>query len=265
MRIIVCVKQVPDTEAKLVIGPSGVAIEDRDITFILNPYDEYAVEEAVRIKEKLGGATSVTLVTVGPPRSEDALRLGLAMGAERALRVWADGLENADGWITATVLEAIARREGFDLILCGRVAIDDASGEVALRLAERLGVPHVNAVTSLSVADGGGNGSVTAESEAEGGRLVVTVDLPAVVTAQKGLNEPRYPAIPAIMKARRMEIETSSLEDLALAETNLQAKTRLITLTEPPPRKAGRIVQADTPEEAAGVLAEFLRDEAKVL
>lgn len=263
MRILVCVKQVPDTEAKVVVAEDGVSISERDITFIMNPYDEYAVEAAVRIREGSSSDVTITLVTVGPPRADDALRLGLAMGADSAMRVWDPALEGADGAGVAGVLSVVAQRVGFDLLLCGRIAIDDAMGEVPLRLAARLGIPHANAVTELSVDDD----SARAKCEIEGGTQVVQLRLPALVTAQKGLNEPRYPAIPAIMKARRMPIELHSLESLGMDHDSVGAGTRVNVdgLTVPPARGAGRVIESDSPEEAARELARLLRDEAKVL
>jgi electron transfer flavoprotein beta subunit len=262
VQILVCVKQVPDTEAKVVVAEDGVSISERDITFIMNPYDEFAVEAAVRIKES-GGDAAIALVTVGPPRADDALRLGLAMGADSAIRVWDDALDGVDGAAVAVVLDAVARRIGCDLILCGRIAIDDAMGEVPLRLASRLGLPHANAVTELSVQDG----SALARCEVEGGSQVVQLRLPALVTAQKGLNEPRYPAIPAIMKARRMAIDVQSLQGLGLDPDQVRAASRkhVDALEVPPARGAGRVIEADSPEEAARELARLLRDEAKVL
>jgi electron transfer flavoprotein beta subunit len=263
LQILVCVKQVPDTEAKVEVAEDGRSISERDITFIMNPYDEYAVEAAMRIKEASSSEVTVALVTVGPPRADDALRLGLAMGADSAVRVWDEALENVDGGAVAGVLGVVAQRVGFDLVLCGRIAIDDAMGEVPLRLASRLGLPHANAVTELTVADG----SARARCEIEGGTQVVELGLPALVTSQKGLNEPRYPAIPAIMKARRMPIELLSLESLGMDPDGVRAatRTRVDGLTVPPGRGAGRVIAADSPEEAARELARLLRDEAKVL
>ena len=262
MQILVCVKQVPDTEAKVVVAEDGLSISQRDITFIMNPYDEFAVEAAARIRESSQDVT-VSLVTVGPPRADDALRLGLAMGADSATRVWDEALEGVDGAATAVVLDAVARRLGFDLILCGRIAIDDAMGEVPLRLASRLGLPHANAVTKLSVEDG----VALARCEVEGGSQVVKLVLPAVVTAQKGLNEPRYPAIPAIMKARRMTIDVHTLDSLGLdpGQVGAASKTHVLGLDVPPARGAGRVIQAESAEGAARELARLLRDEAKVL
>lgn len=263
MRVLVCVKQVPDTEAKLTISGDGVSIAERDVTFIVNPYDEIAIEEAVRIKEQSSPDTTVSLVTVGPPRADDALRVGLAMGADSATRVWDAALERTDGAAVARVLAAVAQEVSFDLILCGRVSIDDALGEVPLRLAARLGVPHANAVTKLVVEAQ----HVNASAEIEGGTAVVEMDLPAVVTVQRGLNEPRYPAIPAIMRARRMPIEVLDLERLGIDRDVVVAssRSRVVGLSEPPGRGAGRIIEAETPQLAARQLALLLRDEAKVL
>jgi electron transfer flavoprotein beta subunit len=262
VQILVCVKQVPDTEAKVMVADDGVSISERDITFIMNPYDEFAVEAAVRIKEATPDVT-VALATVGPPRADDALRLGLAMGADSAVRVWDEALAAVDGSSVAMILEAVARSIGYDMVLCGRIAIDDAMGEVPLRLAARLGLPHANAVTELSLE----GGTVRARCEVEGGTQVVELPLPALVTTQKGLNEPRYPAIPAIMKARRMAIETHTLASLGLDVGQVAAatRTRVDGLALPPARGAGHVIDADTPEEAARELARLLRDEAKVL
>jgi electron transfer flavoprotein beta subunit len=263
VRIFVCVKQVPDTEARLTALSDGVSIDERDITFIMSPYDEYAVEEAVRLKEASASPVSITVITVGPARADDVLRLGLAMGADSALRVWEPSLEGADGATVATLLAAAAHEIGFDLVLCGRVAIDDAMGEVPLRLAAKLGIPHANAVTKVALE---GN-RLHAHAEVEGGTDIVEMDLPALVTTQRGLNEPRYPSIHAIMKARRMPIELRSPESLGVDAAVLTSgcHTKLVRLTESPIGRVGRLIQADTPEQAARELALLLRDEAKVL
>ena len=263
MHIVVCMKQVPDTEARVSVAKDGRSIEETGITFIINPYDEFAIEEALRIKERLNGQASVTLVSVGPARAEEALRTGIAMGADRAVRIWDESLAEADGAATARVLEkAVAHMGGCDLILCGRVAIDDAGGQVGLRLAERLGFPHANAVTKLEIQEG----KALAHREVEGGVEVVALPLPAVVTTQKGLNEPRYPTIPAIMKARRKPIECPSLADLGLDAGTVQQSVRseILELAPAPARQGGRLV-AGEPPEAARALAHLLREEAKVI
>lgn len=261
MRIVVCTKQVPDTEAQLRVAADGRSIEESGIMFIMNPYDEFAVEEALRLREKLEGGATVTLLTVGPERTEEALRRGLAMGADGAVRVWDESLAEIDSGVTAEMLCAAVRHLGFDLVLCGRVAIDDAAAQVGLRLAEKLGVSHGNAVTKVDVeAD-----KIVVKCEVEGGAEVRELPLPALITAQKGLNEPRYPAIPAVMKARRVEIPVLSPGELGVDRTVPTAQqSRVITLEAPPARTAGRILDGE-PEDAARTLAHLLRDEAKVI
>jgi len=261
MRIVVCVKQVPDTEAQLKVSPDGRSIEETGVTFIMNPYDEYAVEEAIQIRERGEAGTTVTLVTMGPERAEETLRRGLAMGADAAVRVWDESLAEADSGVTAEALCAVVRRLGFDLVLCGRVAIDDAAAQVGLRLAEKLDIPHGNAVTRLDVEEG----RLVATCEIEGGAEVRELPLPALVTAQKGLNAPRYPAIPAVMKARRVEITLLSPGELGLDLSGAASRqSRILALELPPARAAGRMIDGD-PAEAAHTLAHLLRDEAKVI
>jgi len=261
MRIVVCTKQVPDTEAQLKISPDGRSIEETGVTFIMNPYDEFAVEEAIQLRERGEAGTTVTLVTVGPKRAEETLRRGLAMGADTAVRVWDESLAEADSGATAEVLCAVVQRFGFDIILCGRVAIDDAAAQVGPRLAEKLGIPHGNAVTKLDVEDG----KLIARCEIEGGVEVRELPLPALVTAQKGLNAPRYPAIPAVMKARRVEITLLSPAELGLDPLGAAGRhSRILALELPPARPAGRIIEGD-PEAAARTLVRLLREEAKVV
>lgn len=261
MRIVVCTKQVADTEAQLKVSADGRSIEEADVTFIMNPYDEFAVEEAIQIRERGEAGTTVTLVTMGPERAEEALRRGLAMGADAAVRIWDESLAEADSGATAEALCAVVQRLGFDLILCGRVAIDDAAAQVGLRLAEKLGIPHGNAVTKLDVEDG----KLIAKCEVEGGAEVRELPLPALVTAQKGLNAPRYPAIPAVMKARRVEIPLFSPAELGLDQSaSASRRSRILALELPPARAAGRMIDGD-PAEAGRTLAHLLRDEAKVI
>ncbi|MHB8867215.1 MAG: electron transfer flavoprotein subunit beta/FixA family protein [Thermoleophilia bacterium] len=261
MRIVVCTKQVPDTEAQLKVAPDGRSLEESDVTFVMNPYDEFAVEEAIQLRERGEAGTTVTLLTVGPERTEEVLRRGLAMGADSAVRVFDESLAEADSGATAEALSAAVQRLGFDLILCGRVAIDDAAAQVGLRLAEKLGIPHANAVTQLGLDEG----TLIAKCEIEGGAEVLQMPLPALVTAQKGLNAPRYPAIPAVMKARRVEITLLSSQDLGLdPEAAAGRQSRILELEPPPVRPPGRLIDGD-PAEAARTLAHLLRDEAKVI
>lgn len=246
MEFWVLMKQTFDTEEKMVIK-DGI-IEDSGVKFIINPYDEYAIEEAVRLRETVGGR--VTVVTVGPERTESALRTALAMGADQAVRI-DTGVNAAEGSFFSAALAALIRQRPFDLILGGNFAVDSGAGEVAIRLAEMLDLPHIGSVTRLEVHDD----RITAARDAEGDSEIVTCPLPALVTAQQGLNEPRYPSLPGIMKARRKPIECLTTEDLGL--NGLKEKTAVIDTFLPPPKKAGRMLEGD-PDHQVDELVKIL-------
>lgn len=262
MRLVVCVKQVPDSEAKVTVAESGSSISERDVLFATNPYDEYAIEEAVRIGEQSPEDVDVILVSVGPPRVEEVLRRGLARGANSATRVSDEGQSASDGAAVAGILAHVLERLGFDLVLCGCLAIDDAAGEVGGRLAEILGIPHVTAVSHLEIR---GRRAV-AHRELDDGVEVVDVPLPALVTAQRGLNEPRSVGIAAILNARRATIEQLAGEELGLSSDQLGGlvRSRVVSLEAMQIARKGRIIRGE-PQEAAAELARLLRDEAKVL
>lgn len=263
MNVVVCLKQVPDTELSLGIAQGGQDIDRGDINYVINPYDEHAIEEALRIKEKSGG--EVTLVAVGPGRYEEALRGGLAMGADRAIHVKDEALEGSDPMVIAYVLSKVIGGVDYDLILCGKQAIEDDSGQVGPALAEHLDLPQVTVVTKLEI-DSDCKKAV-AHREVEGGIEVVETSLPAVVTAQKGLNEPRYASLRGMMKAKKMPVETKTIADLGISSDEVGkagSKTHLIELTYPPKRSAGRILDGEL-AEAVKELVRCLREEAKVL
>jgi len=255
VNILVCLKQTFDTEEKIVL--ENGRIREEGVNFIINPYDEYAVEEAIRIKEARGG--EVTVVTVGPGRAESALRTALAMGADRAVHVEDETL-SADGHAVAKVLAAVARKGNYDLILAGYMAVDDGAGQVGPRLAEELGMPHVSAVTKLTVEDG----RIIAEKDAEGDTMVVECPLPALVTAQQGLNEPRYPSLPGIMKAKNKPLERYTAQDLGISPEDAAGLTEVTEQFLPAPKKPGRILQGSLEEQAAQLVA-ILRNEEKIV
>jgi electron transfer flavoprotein beta subunit len=260
---VVCLKQVPDTETRIRVAPGGRDIVRDGVNYQVSPYDEFAIEEALRLREKHGG--QVTLVTLGPQKAEDALRFGLSMGADRAIHVKDEALLGADPLGSAAILAAAVGGEAFDLILCGKLAIDDYQEQVGSLLAERLGLPSVSLITKLEV--GGDGKRATATRDVEGGREVVEVALPAVFTCQKGLNEPRYPSLPNIMKAKRKPIDVKDAAALGLDAALVGpkgAKVALLELTTPPPRTAGRRIEGD-PAAQAATLVRLLREEAKVL
>jgi len=255
MNIIVYIKQTFDTEAKIVLNGSG-KIDANGVNLIINPYDEYAIEEGIRLKEKLGG--EVTIVSMGGARAQEAIRTALAMGADKAVLVSDPGLENSDEWTNAEVLAKVLSDIPYDIILAGRIAIDDGASQIAVRLAEILGVPSISSVLKLDVT--GTQATVT--REIDGGTEVIEVSLPLVVTAQKGLNDPRYPSVAGIMKAKKKPLKTVSLADLGFGELTLKMNVDKYTL--PTARKGGRIIPGEA-AQAAQDLARLLREEAKVL
>ncbi len=256
MKIVVLVKQVFDTEAKIVIKPDGT-IDDSSVTLIMNPYDENAVEEALLLKQKLGG--EVVAVSFGSPKAQDTLRTALAMGVDRAVLISDPALAGADDYVVAQALAKAVKDLNPDIILTGRVAIDFGT-KIAGRVAEVMGVPQVNTVTKLEI-----NGDkAVATREVDGGSEVVEVTLPAVFSAQKSLNNPRYPSVAGIMKAKKKELKILSLNDLGLSTEDIAGRMRILRYSLPPARNGGRIIPGE-PAQAAAELAKLLRSEAKVI
>ncbi|SDW06622.1 electron transfer flavoprotein subunit beta/FixA family protein [Paenibacillus sp. PDC88] len=255
MKIVVLLKQTFDTEEKITLQ-NGVVSED-GVKFVINPYDEYAVEEAVKLRDEHGG--SVTLLSVGPDRAAEALRTALAMGADEAVLISDERIPD-DEYVISKVLYSYLNQENPDLILGGNFSVDRGSGQVAIRLAELLGIPHTSSITKLTIQ------GTTAEvhRDAEGDLEVLSVTLPALFTAQQGLNEPRYPSLPGIMKAKKKPFKTLLLEDLDLIETDVQPATKQVELTLPPERGAGKILKGDA-ENVARELVGLLRTESKVI
>ena len=202
MKILVLVKQVPDTATQVKIGGDGKQIDTAGITWIVSPYDEFAVEEALRIKEKRGQG-EVVAVSLGPDRVKEALRSALAMGCDRAIHVNDPALAGADTLTTARVLAAVVKQEAPGLVLCGRQAIDDDMGAVGAQMAEVLGWPCASWIMEETI-DGDGK-TVKVGRQVEGGLEIFELPLPAVLSAQKGINEPRYPTLKGIMGAKKKE------------------------------------------------------------
>ncbi len=250
MKIAVCVKRVPDTESRIKIAADGKSIDGAGVKFVLNPYDEYAVEEALQLKEKAGSG-EVVIVALGSEASQETIRMGLAMGADRGVLLQTEH-PSIDPVASAKVLAAELRDGGYDLMLFGKLAIDDYNGAVGIAVAELLQIPVVSSVAHLEIADGKG----VAEREIEGGVEVVEFELPAVITADKGLNEPRYPALRGIMMAKKKPLEVKPVEVGA-------GGIEIVGLALPPARPPGRIV-GEGPD-AVPALIEALQTEAKVL
>lgn len=256
MNILVLLKETFDTEEKIVIN-NGRVSEDGVENFIINPYDEYAVEEAIKIRDEHGG--EVTVIAIGPDRVENSLRKALAMGADKAILVDDETLFG-DEYTTAKVLAAVARKTGFDLILAGQMSVDAGAGQGGPRVAEELGINHVS--TAVKVELNGTN--VRVERDVEGDLEVVETSLPLLITAQQGLNEPRYPSLPGIMKAKKKPLERLSAADLGLSADDVKAKTEIVEQFLPPKKQAGRILSGDIASQAAE-LVQLLRNEAKVI
>lgn len=249
MKIIVCVKRVPDSESRIAKTKDDLAVDTQGVKFVLNPYDEYAVEEALKLKEAAGDG-SVTVMTLGGEESKETLRTALAMGVDQAVLL--KGRPSVDGLGTAEKLAEAIRGREYDLVLFGKQAIDDDNLQVPAMVAELLDLPCATVVTELQV-DGG---TVTATREIEGGHEVVEFELPGLIAAQKGLNEPRYPSLKGIMQAKKKPLEEVDVGD---AESRLE----IIEVMYPPVRSAGQIVGEGA--DAVPELVRKLRDEAKVI
>lgn len=255
MNIVVCLKQTFDTEEKITIKDGQIS-ED-GVEFIINPYDEYAVEEAIKLKEQFGG--EVTVITVGPDRAENALRTALAMGADKAVLINDESLFG-DEYTTAKVLAAAVKRNGFDIVLAGNVAVDDGAGQGGPRLAELLDIPQVTTITKLEI-DGD---KVTVERDVEGDVEIIETKLPLLVTAQQGLNEPRYPSLPGIMKAKKKPLERLTAADLGINPADVEAKTETLEVFLPPKKQAGKILEGELDDQVKELVS-LLRNEAKVI
>ena len=264
MNIVVCIKQVPDTETQIKIASDNKSIVTDDIKWVMNPYDEFGVEEALRLKEKFGG--EVTVVGLGPKRVTESLRTALAMGADKAVLITDDALEGSDSLAVAKALAAAIKDLEYDLIFTGQRGVDDDMGVAGASLAELLRIPHVALAVKVEVAEDGK--SVKVHRPVEGQTLVIESGLPVLITAQKGLNEPRYASLPGIMKAKKKPLDEKSLSDLGLDSAQFGQegrKVKVLELTPPPERAAGKIVEGETPQEKAAELARLLHEEAKVI
>lgn len=263
MKIFVCIKQVPDTETKLKIDASGKAIDPAGVKWVMNPYDEFAVEEAIKTRDANPGA-QVWVLTVGPKArtgnttgAAEALRTALAMGADEAILV--DAPEQLDLLATAkAAAEAIKKHGPADLIFTGKLAIDDGAGAVPQMIAEFLSIPHATVVSKFQKTAEG----ILVERDTEGGaKEVIQMTLPALVAATKGLNMPRYASLPGIMKAKKKTIHETNLAELGVSASSVGSITKMELPAEKPP---AQILSGDAAQQAHQLVSK-LRDEAKVL
>ena len=234
MKILVCIKQVPDMESRFKPNSQGVWYDEADLAWRMNEYDEYAVEQAVQLKEQLGDAPEITVLSIGPDRVGEAIKKALAMGCDRAAHIQDPAAADKDPWQIASAITAYAKDKGFDLIFTGMQSQDRGSAQVGITVAELLGHASTTTVVGFTY----NNGVVTAKRELEGGvKGVVKMKIPALVTCQLGLNVPRYPTLPNIMKAKKKDIQVIPVAEL-LTEEPLASTASF----HPPAKRGGGIV-----------------------
>jgi electron transfer flavoprotein beta subunit len=255
---VVCIAQVPDTEARIKIA-DGRRIDESGLKFIVSPYDEYALESAIRLKESKGG--DVTVLSFGPDRVQQALRECLARGATKALHVKGESA-TADSLGIAKVLAAAIRTIPHDIVFFGKQGVGTDNSLVGPMVAELLGYPQVNVVTHLEA----GEGKVTAHRELEGAEEILEAATPAVITAQKGLNEPRYASLKGIMAAKKIPIDAKNVTDLGLQESDIyNQRVTIVSLELPAEKSGGRKIDGADPAVAAKEILKYIREEAKAL
>ena len=259
MKIVCLVKEVPDTEAKITVA--NEKIQEAGIKFIPNPYDEYGIEEALKIKES--GDHEVIILTFGTERARKVMETSMAMGADQGFLVADDSQPNCDAHATAKVLSAALKKIGFDLIFSGKQAIDDDGSQVGVRVAEMLSLGHASVVNKFELIDG----KVKVERQIQGGQEIIEMPLPCVVTCQKGLNDPRYPSLKNIMAVKKKPRTFWGLEDIGLGvdDVGVNGSFTQVTKFEAPPEKApGRVIEGE-PEDAAKELVRSLREDSKII
>ncbi len=264
MNIAVCVKQVPATESKIVPSSDANEIDWTGLSYVVNPYDEFGVEEALRIRERFKTG-QVTAIAIGPQKAAEALRACLAVGVDQAIHLKDPYLKDGDAYSTAVVLTAVLQKGGYDLILFGKQAIDDDTGGVGIHVAEMMGLPHVAVVNQLEIFPE--ERRAVAHRQIEGAIEVVETPLPAIITCQKGLNEPRYASLPGIMKAKQKPMTVLELSDLGLDVRQVGsqgAKLSIEKISLPSSRPTGKMIPGN-PSQAVEELVRLLREEAKVL
>jgi electron transfer flavoprotein beta subunit len=254
MRILVPTKRVPDPDQPVLVRPDGAGLDEDRLSFVLNPFDAIALEEALRLRERLPGPVEVLAVGVGGPAYDNQLRTALAMGADRALLVACDA--PPDPWNVARVLAALVRKEAPDLVLMGKQAVDDDANQAGQFLAALLDWPQATFASRIELDGAGPGAAARVTRETDAGLETVRVRLPAVITADLRLNEPRYASLPSIMKARKKPIERLGLQDLGVAP-----EPRVEVLRLEPVASQRSCVRVKDVEDLVG----RLRHEAKVL
>jgi electron transfer flavoprotein beta subunit len=264
MKILVLIKQVPDSTTNIKIRSDAEDIERDGVKLVVDPFDEFAIEQAVQLKEKRSDVESVTAMIMGPATGSEALRTALAVGADDGIHLQDEAFNTLDELQTAAVFATVIKDGGYDLVIRGKQEIDLDSGQLGPALAETLDWPHVGAATKLEMADDGK--SFVAHRRIEGAEERVAVQLPALITAEKGLCEMRYPSLPNLMKAKRKPVKALTAADIpGFAElTAGVGGTQLHQFAPPPERPPGKILKGE-PEETVKELVKLLREEAKAI
>jgi len=256
MNILVCIKQVPDMESKFKVAADGTWYDTADLAWRMNEYDEYAVEQAVRVGEQEKGA-DLTVLSIGPDRVKETIKKALAMGCSRGVHIADDSACSREPYQIAAIISEYARGKGYDLIFTGMQSQDQGSGQVGILIAEMLGIPSVSTIVDFAYGDG----RIEAKRELEGGvKAKVTTMIPAVLTCQLGLNTPRYPTLPNIMKAKKKELLSIPVAELLHADPRLVAGSVHL-----PEKKGGGLILEGEDAEMASRLIAILREKTAVL
>jgi electron transfer flavoprotein beta subunit len=257
LKIVVTVKLVPDTNADKRIDPATKRLVRTGVDTVLNPFDEYAIEAALQLRDALADGSTVTIVSMAPEAGKEIVRKALAMGADDAVMLSDPGLEGSDVWATAYAMASAIERGGFDLVLTGTQSTDAGTGDLPGMLAELLGVPGLTYAREISIA----GGRVRVKRETETGYQIVSAPLPALAAITKSANEPRYPSLKGIMGAKKKPIASVTLAELQLTEAvgSAGARTELLELATPPAREKGRTVTAADGADGARAIVEFLQ------
>jgi len=257
MKLLVCIKQVPDLESRFKPNAEGVWYNETDLAWRMNEYDEFAVEQAIRLREQLGEGSELTVLSVGPERVVEAVKKALAMGCDNAVHIQDPAAATKDPWQIASIISTYAKDKNFDLIFTGMQSQDRGSAQVGVTIAEQLGMPSTTTIVGFEYD----NGTITAKRELEGGiKGIVKLKTPALVTCQLGLNVPRYPTLPNIMKAKKKEISAIAVADL------LKEKPLATTASfHPPAKKGGGIVLEGDVGTLVDQLIGILKEKTAVL
>jgi len=257
MNILVCIKQVPDMESKFKVDGAGTWYDTADLAWRINEYDEYAIEQAVQLKEQVGGDSDLTVFCIGPDRVKEAIKKALAMGCDRGVHVADEDVHKKDPYEIASMIAEFARDKGFDLVFTGMQSQDRGSAQVGVLVAELLGLPSVTTIVNFAYD----NGRINAKRELEGGiKAKVSCATPALVTCQLGLNTPRYPTLPNIMKAKKKELMTLAVTNLLKVEARQETESIYF-----PEKKGGGLVLEGEVGDLADRLIKVLKEKTAVL